>query len=245
MAESHIDPNQAQVEELRQLPGIGAGLARRIADGGPYRSPDDLLSVPGLGQHTLERIRPQLRFDQPQEGEAAAGDPAALKDRPPVADKGAAPSKDQPSAAGRRAGRGIGWWAALSVVAAAVLCSVTVSLGVLLGINGTLNYGRHAAVLRVESRLRSIESDLGQSDSELGALRQRLEVIEGVSGRMTELEARLDQVQGRLDQLADQLDGMQAQLTGVQQQADRIERLEGFLDGLQRLLDELFAGVEG
>ncbi len=50
------------VVELAQLPGVGETLARRIVERrqqrGPYRSPEELLNVQGVGKKTLERIKP-------------------------------------------------------------------------------------------------------------------------------------------------------------------------------------------
>lgn len=48
-----IDLNEATVEELQALPGIGPGLARRIAEDrarrGPFGAPEELVRVRGLG----------------------------------------------------------------------------------------------------------------------------------------------------------------------------------------------------
>ncbi|MEQ1832910.1 MAG: helix-hairpin-helix domain-containing protein [Candidatus Eisenbacteria bacterium] len=60
-----IELNTATASELDRLPGIGPVLAARIVEHrrrhGPFRSPDDLLSVPGIGPRLLERLRPGLR----------------------------------------------------------------------------------------------------------------------------------------------------------------------------------------
>lgn len=70
-----INPNSAQWYELAELPGIGESLARRIV---AYResqretaqhsmrpvfeSPNDLLSVSGIGPRVMARIAPFLAF---------------------------------------------------------------------------------------------------------------------------------------------------------------------------------------
>lgn len=61
-----VDPNAAGLSALIALPGVGPALARRIlADrerNGPYRRPEDLLRVRGIGPATLDKMRPRLRF---------------------------------------------------------------------------------------------------------------------------------------------------------------------------------------
>ncbi len=55
-----IDLNAASTGQLRQLPGIGKVKAATIFAGKPYQSIDDLLKIPGIGEKTLEKIRPCL-----------------------------------------------------------------------------------------------------------------------------------------------------------------------------------------
>ncbi|HEX7118245.1 MAG TPA: helix-hairpin-helix domain-containing protein [Longimicrobiales bacterium] len=61
-----IDPNVAPEAELDRLPGVGPALARRIIAarqaGGPFRSIEDLARVRGIGESTLHRLAPHLRF---------------------------------------------------------------------------------------------------------------------------------------------------------------------------------------
>lgn len=64
-----LDVNLASAAELEQLPGVGPALAARIVDvrqrEGPFGSVDDLRRVRGVGQATLERLRPRLAINTP------------------------------------------------------------------------------------------------------------------------------------------------------------------------------------
>lgn len=59
-----IDINHATKEELEQLPGIGPVKAGDIVDyvkeKGPLTSLEELLEVKGIGEKTLEKLRPFL-----------------------------------------------------------------------------------------------------------------------------------------------------------------------------------------
>ena len=56
-----IDVNRADAAALDALPGVGPALAARIvawrSANGPFRAPEDLLNVSGIGDRTLERLR--------------------------------------------------------------------------------------------------------------------------------------------------------------------------------------------
>jgi DNA uptake protein ComE-like DNA-binding protein len=51
-----VNANTASMEEIDSLPGIGPKLARRIIEGRPYSSVDDLRKIPGLGGKTWEQL---------------------------------------------------------------------------------------------------------------------------------------------------------------------------------------------
>ena len=59
-----IEMDRATASDWERLPGIGPSLAARIvadrAERGPFRTPEGLLRVRGIGPRTLERIRPYL-----------------------------------------------------------------------------------------------------------------------------------------------------------------------------------------
>lgn len=59
-----ININTAGVDELIALPGIGRAYAERILEyrqkNGPFKKPEDLLNVRGIGEKTFERIRDRV-----------------------------------------------------------------------------------------------------------------------------------------------------------------------------------------
>ena len=73
-----VDLNRAGLAELDALPGIGPVLAGRILqhrnEHGPFREPEDLLAVPGIGPRLYERLRPRIRVGP---GAPATAPPAA------------------------------------------------------------------------------------------------------------------------------------------------------------------------
>ena len=79
-----VNVNTADASTLaKELDGIGAAKAEAIVEyrqkNGPFRTPEDLLKVQGIGERVLEQNRANLRFDKA--GQAS------------VAGKAAAPTK--------------------------------------------------------------------------------------------------------------------------------------------------------
>jgi len=62
--EAKVNINTASAEELTALPGIGPSYAQRIVEhrekNGPFKRPEDLLNVRGIGDKTFERIRDRI-----------------------------------------------------------------------------------------------------------------------------------------------------------------------------------------
>ena len=71
-----VNVNAADAATLaRELDGIGPAKAQAIVEyrqkNGPFRAPEDLLKVEGIGERVLEQNRGNIRLDK-----AAAGAPA-------------------------------------------------------------------------------------------------------------------------------------------------------------------------
>lgn len=63
-----VDLNHANAEELDALTGVGPSIAQRIVEerdtNGLFTYPEDLLSVSGIGERTLEKLRDQIQINK-------------------------------------------------------------------------------------------------------------------------------------------------------------------------------------
>lgn len=64
MAGGTININTADASALEQLPGVGPAKASAIVayreENGPFKSVDDLVEVPGIGERSLEQLRDRV-----------------------------------------------------------------------------------------------------------------------------------------------------------------------------------------
>lgn len=65
-----ININKASAEELTQLKGIGPSHAAKIIEfrekNGPFKLPEDLMQVPGVGQKTFEKNKDLISVEEPK-----------------------------------------------------------------------------------------------------------------------------------------------------------------------------------
>lgn len=70
-AQGPIDLNQATMEQLQTLPGIGPELAQRIlayrTESGSFKSVEDLMNVKGIGERKLSKLRDRVTVGSPKE----------------------------------------------------------------------------------------------------------------------------------------------------------------------------------
>ncbi|MBZ5640535.1 MAG: helix-hairpin-helix domain-containing protein [Acidobacteriia bacterium] len=59
-----VDVNTASAAQLETVPGIGKALAQRIVEfrekNGPFGEVDDLVKVRGIGEKSIQRLKPYL-----------------------------------------------------------------------------------------------------------------------------------------------------------------------------------------
>lgn len=64
-----LDLNTASIDELQRLPKIGPKMAQRIVEFrrqyGPFRKLDDLQQVKGIGEKTLQILKPYIKISLP------------------------------------------------------------------------------------------------------------------------------------------------------------------------------------
>jgi competence protein ComEA len=88
-----IDLNTASEKELEAIKGVGPATAKKIIDGRPYKSVDDL-SKAGIPAKTVEGIKPFVKVDPSKAAAPAAPAKAPAKEEKAKAPAPAAPAKE-------------------------------------------------------------------------------------------------------------------------------------------------------
>jgi competence protein ComEA len=261
-----VDPNVAEVEILAQLPGLGEVMARRIVEARPYAKAGDMLRVRGLGKASLDRLVPYLLFDQELElsekAEEPGGEGTGKEDEPTTEELGeeaergveapkleevepkvAPPTRVQRIAKDRRTySRGTTLWLVLGTAVISVVISVLLSLAILSGINRTLNISQHSVVRQMATDLAALQADMNDVYSRMEALGRRIEVIEGLSGRVMTVEGEFSDLRNDIAESLEQLNSARTLIDDLESEvgilSESVGRFDAFLDGLEQLLIE-------
>jgi competence protein ComEA len=110
-----VNINSADAAQLTLLPRVGQSLAQRIVDyrkeNGPFKAPEDLMLVGGVGQRMFEMLKPYVAISG-----ATTLDEKPHKDRKSGSKgKSGGKSKAPKAAAGDAAGKSVGKRSAKSV----------------------------------------------------------------------------------------------------------------------------------
>jgi prefoldin subunit 5 len=237
-----IDVNQAGLEALTVLPGVGEEIAARIISRRPYKGAGELLNVPGIGPKGVERLTPYLVFNA-EPGSNNQGVRSTSRGMPsPGSRSGAGVEKGAPEA-GRGITRQTLLWFCLGTGLVSVLVSVILSLAILAGINGTLSIERNASIRQLNGRASAAEQQLEELGASIDSLETRLKSVEGLSGRMTTMEDEFASMREQVDAARAEVDGIQTTVSGLSGQIgsleSRVSVFDAFLRGIERILQEV------
>lgn len=99
-----VNINAADAAQLALLPRVGPSVAQRIVafrkENGPFKSPEDLMLVQGIGEKTYQLLKPYLAVS----GETTLKE--KVKAAKPAGGGAEKPQKEKPGDAGDAAGEG-------------------------------------------------------------------------------------------------------------------------------------------
>ena len=65
LVQAKVNINEATLEQLTSLPGVGPTTAQNIIDARPYATVDELTKAKRIGPKVLERLRPYITVEGP------------------------------------------------------------------------------------------------------------------------------------------------------------------------------------
>jgi competence ComEA-like helix-hairpin-helix protein len=180
-------------------------------------------------EHPVKEERAEVEKPPPRE-------PPPLREVPPEVRPPAVAPPPAPSAWRG----GFTWLAAASLIGAVM--GAILALLVIGGINGTLDLNQRAAVVELRAEGDRLSGEAKAIQTDLDGLRERLDALEGLTGR-------LDDVERDVEDLASGLAEAQTDIVTLDARADALDediatvraaadRFNAFLDGLRDLLFE-------
>lgn len=99
---AQVNINTATAQELQTLNGIGPAKAAAIVEyrtaNGPFKSPEDIKNVRGIGNGIYQKISSEITVGNGQTARTPAARPAAQQQQPQPATPAAKPSASKPAA---------------------------------------------------------------------------------------------------------------------------------------------------
>ncbi|HLC02896.1 MAG TPA: helix-hairpin-helix domain-containing protein [Anaerolineales bacterium] len=204
--------NAAELEELQELPGIGAALAKKIVAARPFSTDDDILAVKGLDEKLLvklqaayfERFQVAPEFSESPSGQALT---PIVESEPPIVDR-------------RERASGPRFWSRLGRafinLVRAFLWLVLIS-AVLAGIGAAVYFG---VPYLYEKFVRPVEANALQI-SEIAT--QQAADLATTGAEVTALQARIGSLEGRLDSAERSIADHAAMLAQLEQMQTTLE----------------------
>ena len=234
---------------ITAVPGISEKAYRAIADqltvGEPATLEPEQVEETEETEETEEMevtiLQPEPR-DKAPEPASTEGTLVAKPEPEPEPHAPPPPTPTPPHLHTRAASARLGYAGLAAAALLGGLFGALLALLVIGGINGTLDFGQAEAVISAQAEMDRLNIQADTLQADLDGVRQRLDSLEGLTGRMDGVEQAVDTLDtalvqtqtevGALDARADQLD---ADIAVVRTAADRFNT---FLDGLRDLLFE-------
>ncbi len=144
----------------------------------------------------------------------------------------------------RLATRGEALWLALGSSLLALILAVVLSLGFLALVNGGLRYVNPAQLTLMRRQVDSVSTQAGILEQDIDGLRNRVNNLEGLSGRVGEVEKSTKALRSDFDEAAKQVETLNRQIEAmsgtIAELENRTNKFEGFLGGLRNMLNEFF-----
>ncbi len=195
---------------------------------------------------------PLLEEELSEEAEALGAVPEeALEEGPQEPEKAPLP----PEAAPTEARRGSWVWPTLLGAVLGGLLGLALTILLFSGINGALDMSRSRAFRTLSDQINglSIEIDAVRGDvstlqGDLNGLRQRVEVLSGLTARMETVERTLETFTGAIQALEQETDALQADVTALEEAVDAVEvqteKAMSFFERLRDMLNDVFGAPE-
>ncbi|HQE93556.1 MAG TPA: helix-hairpin-helix domain-containing protein [Anaerolineae bacterium] len=173
--------------------------------------------------------------------------PAGVAAPQPTPQPERAPTSSKPVTRGQLA------WVSFIVFVVTLISALALSLGILAGINGGLNYASPREVERLSQEMTALQGQAGAWEQTLNSVQTRLNNLEALGERVETLETATGDIQGELNTLTAQAKTLSTQVqdlnkatatlgTQVEEVRTTSGQLQKVLEGLRDLLNSLFPG---
>jgi len=140
-------------------------------------------------------------------------------------------------------------WTILISSAITAVVAILLTLAVLSGINGSLNFATSAQVQTMQREAGQLSTRIDTFQGDLDGLRERVDILEGLGDRTAALETAQEQLAADLETTRGQVTDLETEIAElndkVTSQEEQTQRFTTFLTDLQTILNELFAPQGG
>ena len=236
--------NKATKNDLMSLKGIGTVLAGRLIAARPFESLDEVAVVikgfkPSLFTNWAENSVPLV---EPEPTSISGAN--ALFEKPTTFEDNKKRKQASHSGGQRTSPKQVALWDQIPGHLLASLAAIILTLAILGGINGGLDFATGVEYKSMAQEASHISGDVATLQEDITGLRSRVDTLDGLTDRTMGIEEEQAELAEALNTVTEELTAAQTELDTLEenlsQQDERTLRFEGFLENLQQTLNELF-----